>query len=490
MAPMKDRKISLTERFTGAQQAFTYRDFILLPGLTEVDPSEVDVSTGVTTDYTIHVPFISSPMDTVTEDELAITLARLGGLGVIHRNCAIEEQVEMAKKVKRAESMVITDVVTARPDRTVSEAVALMKKFNISGLPVVEGGKIVGILTARDVRFAKQEELVGDVMTKKVITAQEDISLERASQIMHEHRIEKLPLTGKSGELKGLITFKDISLRGRYPLASRDKTGKLLCAAAVSPFDVERCKQLDKIVDVLVFDVAHFHNKKVMAATRRLAKDLSANLVVGNIGTRQAALDVVSSIEKVNALRVGIGSGSICITTEVTRAGAPTMFAVMQISDALNELGMDIPIWADGGITSPGDIALALAAGASAAMIGNLFARTKESPGSLVAIGGQYYKTYRGMGSPSAKAKRNALDRYTTPAKGIAEGVEGYVPYKGDAATVVTELSEGLRVSMGYVGAQNIEGMWRSAKVACISQLGSAETKAHDVILPTRGPPS
>lgn len=486
---MKDRKISLTERFTKAQQAFTFRDFILLPGLTEVDPSEVDISTRVTTDYTINVPFISSPMDTVTEDELAITLARLGGLGVIHRNCSIEEQVEMARKVKRAESMVIKNVVTARSDQTVSEAVALMKKFNISGLPVVEGEKLAGILTARDVRFARQEELVGNVMTKKVITAEEDISIEKASQIMHEHRIEKLPLIGKSGELKGLITFKDISLRGKYPHASRDKTGKLLCAASVSPFDVERCKQLDKVVDVLVVDVAHFHNKKVMEATRRLTKDLSANLVIGNIGTYQAALDVVSSIEKVNALRVGIGSGSICITTEVTRAGAPTIFAVMQTSDALNELGADIPIWADGGITTPGDIALALAAGASAAMIGNLFARTRESPGSLVAIGGQYYKAYRGMGSPSAIAKRHAMDRYTSPSKSIAEGVEGYVPYKGDATTVVNELSEGLKISMGYVGAKEIEEMWRSAKVASISQLGSIETRAHDVILPTRNPP-
>lgn len=487
---MKGKKISLTERFTKAQQAFTFRDFILLPGLTEVDPSEVDIRTKVTTDYSIHVPFVSSPMDTVTEDELAITLARLGGLGVIHRNCTVEEQIEMARIVKRAESMVITDVVTAGPGQTVSEAMALMKKYNISGLPVVDGQRLIGILTARDVRFARQEEFVGNVMTKKVITAQEDITLERASQIMHEHRIEKLPLTGKSGELKGLITFKDISLRGKYPQASRDRTGRLLCAAAASPFDVERCRQLDKVVDILVFDVAHFHNKKVMAAARGLAKDLSANLVIGNIGTRQAALDAVSAIENANALRVGIGSGSICITSEVTRAGAPTMFAVTQVSDALDELGADIPIWADGGITSPGDVALALAAGASASMIGNLFARTKESPGSLVAIGGQYYKAYRGMGSPSAIAKRHAMDRYTAPAKGIAEGVEGYVPYKGDAATVVAELSEGLKVSMGYVGAKNVEEMWGRAKVAWISQLGSVETRAHDVILPTRGPPS
>jgi IMP dehydrogenase len=487
---MENRKSSLTERLTKAQQAFTFRDFILLPGLTEVDPSEVDIGSRVTTDYSIHLPFISSPMDTVTEDELAITLARLGGLGVIHRNCTIEEEVEMAKRVKRVESMVIMDVVTARPDQTVSEAVALMRKFNISGLPVVKGGKLAGILTARDVRFAKQEERVDNVMTKKVITARENISLELASEIMHRHRIEKLPLVDKAGELRGLITFKDISLRGRYPSASRDKTGKLLCAAAVSPFDTERCRQLDKVADVLVFDVAHFHNLKVIEAAKKVVKELSANIVVGNIGTRQAALDVVSSIEKVNALRVGIGSGSICITSEVTRAGSPTMFAVAQASDALKELGADIPIWADGGITSPGDVALALAAGASAAMIGNLFARTRESPGSLVAIGGQYYKAYRGMGSPSAIARRHAFDRYTAPTKGIAEGVEGYVPYKGDAAIVASELSEGLKVSMGYVGAKNIQEMWDKARVAWVSQLGSTETKAHDVILPTRGPAS
>jgi IMP dehydrogenase len=488
MDRMSVRKFSITEKFTRAQQAFTFRDFILLPGLTEVDPSEVDIETRVTTDNVIHVPFISSPMDTVTEDEMAITLARLGGLGVIHRNCSIEEQVEMAKKVKRAESLVIRDVVTTEPGHTVRDALTLMRKYEISGLPVVEEGKLVGILTGRDVRFANEDELVGNVMTKKVITAQDGITLEQARELMHEHRIEKLPLVDGFGKLKGLITFKDISLRGKYPNASRDKVGRLLCAAAVSPFDEKRCMELDKIVDIIVFDVAHFHNKKVIEAARRLVKNLSANIVVGNIGTRQAALDTVSSIEKVNALRVGIGSGSICITTEITKAGAPTMFAVAQTFDALRELGADIPIWADGGITSPGDIALALAAGSSAVCIGNLFARTRESPGSLVAIGGQYYKAYRGMGSPSAIEKRHAIDRYALPSKGIAEGVEGYVPYKGDVATMVNELSQGLKASMGYIGAKNIRETWTKAEVAWVSELGATETRAHDVILPTRGP--
>ncbi|MBO3803325.1 MAG: IMP dehydrogenase [Candidatus Brockarchaeota archaeon] len=485
---MDSGKPSITERFAKAQHAFTFRDFILLPGLTEVDPSEVDIETRVTTDNVIRVPFVSSPMDTVTEDEMAITLARLGGLGVIHRNCSTEEQVEMAKKVKRAESLVIRDVVTAEPGYAVREALALMRKYEISGLPVVKEGKLVGILTGRDVRFANEDDLVGNVMTKKVVTAHDNITLEQARELMHEHRIEKLPLVDESGKLKGLITFKDISLRGKYPNASRDKVGRLLCAAAASPFDEERCMRLDKVVDIIVFDVAHFHNKKVIDAARRLVKKLSANVVIGNIGTRQAALDVVSSIERVNALRAGIGSGSICITTEITKAGAPTLFAVAQAFDALKELGSDIPIWADGGITSPGDVALALAAGSSAVCIGNLFARTRESPGSLVAIGGQYYKAYRGMGSPSAMEKRHAIDRYASPSKGIAEGVEGYVPYKGDLATMVNELSQGLKASMGYMGAKNIREAWTKAQVAWVSELGATETKAHDVILPTRGP--
>jgi len=474
-----------TERLKSAGVAITFRDIILLPGLAEVEPSETDISTKVSKNYEINIPFVSSPMDTVTESEMAIAIAREGGLGVLHRNCSVEEQVEMAKRVKRAESLIIKDVVTVSPDQTVAEAVELMRAHQISGLPVVEGKKLVGIITGRDVRFADANLKVRDVMTKDVITASEDITIEKAKEILHRHRIEKLPIVNSKGELKGLITFKDISLRGRYPNAARDEEGQLLCAAAISPFDLERAKKLDKYVDILVTDVAHFHNVRVMEATKKILREVSADVIVGNIGTYEAAADVITKLDGVAGLRVGVGSGSICVTSEVTKAGAPTLFAVAQVADALADYGCDIPIIADGGVRGPGDAALALAAGASAVMAGNLFARCKEAPGALMAIGGRYYKQYRGMGSPSAMAKRHSLDRYSAPSKDIAEGVEGWVPYKGELSTVVRELTAGLRAAMGYAGAKNIRELWEKARFAFVTPSGQAETKPHDILLPS-----
>ena len=474
-----------SEKLSRAGVAITFRDVILLPGLAEVEPSEVDISTRVSKNYRLNIPFVSSPMDTVTESEMAIAMAREGGLGVLHRNCSVEEQVEMAKRVKRAEALIIRDVVTVSPDQTVAEAVEIMKSHQISGLPVVEGKKLVGIITGRDVRFADGNLKVREVMTKNVITASEDIDIERAKEILHRYRIEKLPIVSETGELKGLITFKDISLRGKYPNAARDEEGQLLCAAAISPFDIERAKKLDKYVDILVTDVAHFHNVRVIQATKRLISEINADLIVGNIGTYEAAVDVITSIEGVAGLRVGVGSGSICVTSEVTKAGAPTLFAVSQVADALADYGCDIPIIADGGMRGPGDAALALAAGASAVMAGNLFARCKEAPGTLMAIGGRYYKQYRGMGSPSAMAKRYSLDRYSMPAKGIAEGVEGWVPYKGEVSTVVRELCEGLRAAMGYAGAKSIRDLWEKGRFGLLTSAGMEETKPHDILLPS-----
>ncbi|MEM2251011.1 MAG: IMP dehydrogenase [Candidatus Hadarchaeales archaeon] len=474
-----------TEKLKMAGVAVTFRDVILLPGLAEVEPAEVDVSTKVSKNYKLNIPFVSSPMDTVTESEMAIAIAREGGLGVLHRNCSVEEQVEMAKRVKRAEALIIRDVVTVSPDQTVAEAVELMKIHQISGLPVVEGRKLVGIITGRDVRFADAHLKVRDVMTKDVITAGEDIDIEKAKEILHRHRIEKLPIVNESGELKGLITFKDISLRGKYPNAARDEEGQLLCAAAISPFDIERAKKLDKYVDILVTDVAHFHNVRVIQATKKLLQEVNADVIVGNIGTYEAAVDTITQLEGVAGLRVGVGSGSICVTSEVTKAGAPTLFAVAQIADALADYGCDIPVIADGGVRGPGDAALALAAGASAVMAGNLFARCKEAPGTLMAIGGRYYKQYRGMGSPSALAKRYSLDRYSMPAKGIAEGVEGWVPYRGEVSTVLKELCDGLRAAMGYAGAKNIRDLWAKARFGLLTAAGIEETKPHDILLPS-----
>jgi IMP dehydrogenase len=479
------RKFSFSRKFETLEAALTFQDVILLPGLAEVEPSQVNIKTKVSKNHTLNIPFVSSPMDTVTESEMAIALAREGGLGVLHRNCTVEEQLEMAKKVKRAEAVVIRDVITVAPSQSVAEAMELMKKHDISGLPVVDGKKLVGILTGRDVRFAESDLNVERIMTKKVVTAGEDIDLEKAKEILHKYRIEKLPIVDKKGMLKGLITFKDISLRGKYSNAVRDNDGQLLCAAAVSPFDLERAKKLDKYVDILVIDVAHFHNARVFEATKKMLSEVRADVIAGNLGTYEAAENVVTKLDGIAGLRVGLGSGSICITTEVMKAGAPTLYAVAKVADALRDHRSDIPIIADGGIRSVGDITIALAAGASAVMSGNIFARCKEAPGTIMAIGGRYYKQYRGMGSPSAMAKRYTLDRYSMPAKGIAEGVEGWVPYKGEANAVIQELVVGLRASMGYTGAKNIQELWKKAKFAMVTSAGAEETRPHDILLPS-----
>lgn len=472
------------QKLKDAKFAVTFRDVILVPNWVEVEPKEIDLTTRVTVHHRLNLPFVSSPMDTVTEAEMAIALARLGGLGIIHRNCSIEEQVKMAVQVKRAESLVIRDVITLAPDRTIGDAIDLMQKHQISGLPVIEEGKLVGLVTGRDVRFADRALKVHEVMTRKVITAREGTTLEEAKETLHENRIEKLPIVDEKGALKGLITFRDIMLRGQFPNAARDEEGRLLCGAGTSPFDLDRAKALSRHVDVIVVDVSHFHNANVFGATKQILGEVEADVVVGNIGTDKAAEDVITKLEGAAGIRAGIGSGSICTTSEVAKAGAPTLFATAQVADMLSKYGSEVPIIADGGIGSPGDIAVALAAGASSVMMGNLFARCKEAPGNLVAIGGRYYKQYRGMGSSSAMAKRYSMDRYSVPAKGISEGVEGWVPYKGDLSTVVQELVDGLKASMGYAGARNIPELWEKAQFAVMSAAGIEEAKPHDILLP------
>jgi len=466
------------------EAALTFRDVILLPGWTELEPREVNVRTRATVNHGLNIPFLSSPMDTVTESDMAISLARQGGLGVLHRNCSIEEEVEMAKRVKKAEAFVIRDVITIEPDQKVESALALMKKHNISGLPVIEKGKLIGIVTGRDVRFSELNLKVRDVMTKDVVVAREGITPEEAKEVLQRHRIEKLPVVDDQGALRGLITVKDIMLKGRFPDAARDEKGQLLCAAAISPFDLERAKSLDEHVDVLVTDVAHFHNKNCFSASKKLLKEVKAAVIVGNIGTYEAAEDAVTKLEGVAGLRVGIGSGSACTTMEMAKAGSPTLYATAQASDAVTNYGADLPIIADGGVRNPGDVAVALAVGASAAMMGNVFAGCEEAPGELVTIGGRYYKQYRGMGSPSARAKRFAVDRYQ-PAKGISEGVEGWVPYRGDVQSVVQEFVEGLRASMGYAGAKSIRELQRKARLAVLTESGLKEAVSHKILLPS-----
>ncbi len=468
------------DKLANADIAYTFGDVILLPGKTEIEPSEVDVSTRIGP-MSFHIPLISSPMDTVTETEMAIAMARLGGLGIVHRNCSVEEQVAMVKAVKRAESFIIRDVVTVSPEDTVERAKTIMKEMRISGLPVVEDGRLKGILTRRDIYFAENGRYkVKEVMTKDVITVTEDITPEEARKIMAKHKIEKLPVIDSEGRLIGLITAKDVFARESFPFASRDKEGRLRVGAAISPFDLERAKALEPYVDVLVTDVAHFHNENVIRAAKRVQDEVSVPLIVGNLGTYEAAEEVLTRLDPIG-LRVGIASGSICTTGEVTGVAAPTLYAVAKVSDAVLNYGADVAVIADGGIRGPAEAAKAFAVGADAVMLGYALAGTKESPGSPIIVGGKMYKMYRGMGSPSARAKRFALDRYSKPAKGIPEGIEGLVPYRGDVATVVNEFVAGLKAAFGYVGAANIKGMKEKARLAIVTSIGKKEIAPHDV---------
>jgi IMP dehydrogenase len=461
------------EKFNGAQTVFNFDDVILLPGLSKVEPREIDLTTRFSKNILISIPIVSSPMDTVTESEMAIALARQGGIGVIHRNCTAEDQVEMVKIVKRSESFIIREVVTISRHAKVGEAAEIMRKNRISGLPVVENNRLVGIITGRDVRFTDPSVSVGEAMTKDVVVAKPGVTPEEAVELMKKHKVEKLPVVDGDGRLVGLITYRDVALRGEYKGATRDEEGRLRVAAAVSPFDVDRARLLSKHADALVIDVAHFHNSNVIEATRRLVRETGVDVVIGNLGTREGVLDSVSRIDNVAGLRVGIGSGSVCITTEVTRTGAPTLFAVSQAADALEEIGVEIPVIADGGVRNPGDVALAIAFGASCAMLGYVFAACKESPSPMTMMNGRYFKLHRGMGSQSARQKRMAVDRYSS--KDIPEGTEVWIPFKGEVSSVVNEFVAGIRAAMGYAGASNIGELRRNSGIA---RVVSAREKA------------
>lgn len=473
------------KKLKNADHALTFNDVLLLPGWTTIEPSEADVRSRVTRNVELNVPFISSPMDTVTESKMAIALARDGGLGVLHRNCTADEEVEMARAVKRAEALIIRDVITVSPGSTIQNLVGLMEEHNIHGFPVVDGKEsVVGIVTWRDFRLADPGLKVKDVMTKKVVTAGEDITLEEAKSILHEHRIEKLPIVNGQNKVRGLITMRDITLKGTYPQAIRDEAGRLICAAAISPFDYDRAVALDEYVDILFTDVSHFHNKNCFDAAKKVLDNVSAEMIVGNIGTYEAAEDCLTKLDGIAGLRVGIGSGSICSTSIVTRAGAPTLYATAQVADAIKDYGSDATIISDGGIRNPGDIAVALAVGGDCAMMGNVFAGTSESPGRLVAMEGRYYKEYYGMGSAAARKKRYAQDRYSQPSKSINEGVEGWVPYRGNVSDIVSEFVGGLKAAMGYVGAKTIPEMSEKSKLALVTERGAAEISPHDILLP------
>ncbi|MEM0141097.1 MAG: IMP dehydrogenase [Thermoplasmatales archaeon] len=470
-----------------AKIGYTYDDVLVLPGPSRVEPSQVNVESFLSRRIKLNIPVVSSPMDTVTETEMAIAMARLGGIGIIHRNNKREAQVEMIKRVKREEALIIRELYTVSPSTTIEEAMKLMTEKHIAGLPVVENKVLKGILTNRDVRFLKGSgNKVGDVMTKKVITGRDVITMEEALSIMREKKIEKLPLVDDSGNLVGLITAKDIMKREMYPEAARDEEGKLLVGAAVGPFDIERAKMLEKAgADVIVVDSAHGHNLNLIDSVRRMRKEIDIELIAGNIATAKAAEDLIAA--EVDGLRTGIGPGSICTTRIVAGIGVPQLTAITETAEVAEAHG--IPVIADGGIRYSGDVVKALAAGASTVMLGSLLAGTDEAPGTEINISGRRYKTYRGMGSLGAITS-SENDRYGKIGanKFVPEGVEGAVPYKGKVADTMFQIIGGLKSGMGYTGSPSIEELRKNTKFIVLTQAGIVESHPHNVILMSEPP--
>lgn len=475
--------------------ALSYDDVLLMPGRSDVLPTEVDIGTRFSRNIPLNIPLISAAMDTVTEARLAIALARQGGLGVVHRNLSIEQQAMQVDQVKRSESGMIVDPVTMRPDAKVRDVFDIMERYRISGVPITDKrGRLLGIVTNRDLRFETNlERPITDLMTSEnLVTVKEGISLENAKRKLHEHRIEKLLVVDEKFELKGLITVKDIMKTMAYPLAAKDRLGRLRVGAAVGATGdfVERALELERVgVDAVVVDTAHGHTQRVVEAVRRLRKQLRrADLVAGNIASGGAARELGGA--GVDAVKVGMGPGSICTTRVVSGAGVPQITAIMNTVTAAREL--EIPVIADGGIKYSGDVAKALAAGADSVMLGNLFAGTDESPGELVLYQNRSYKTYRGMGSLGAMTEGGS-DRYAQegidqPQKLVPEGIEGRVPYKGSLESIIPSLIGGLKAGMGYCGVRTIPELQTRGRFIRITNLGLRESHVHDVVVTKEAP--
>jgi IMP dehydrogenase len=471
----------------------TYDDVVLVPAKSEVLPGEVDTRTQVSRHVTVNIPIVSAAMDTVTESRLAIALAREGGIGILHRLLSPEDQAVEVDRVKKSESGMILDPITIAPDATIREAHQLMAKYRISGIPVTRNGKLVGILTNRDLRFESRMDLkVSQVMTKdKLVTAPEGTSLEKAREIMHEHRIEKLLVVNRKFELKGLITIKDIEKRIKYPNACKDTHGRLRVGAAigVGPETEHRLDLLVKAgVDLVAVDTAHGHSRSVLETVKVVKRKYpNLDVIAGNIATAEAARDLVKA--GVDAVKVGVGPGSICTTRIVSGAGMPQLTAVSDCAAAL--AGTGVPIVADGGVKYSGDVTKALAAGASAVMIGGILAGTEESPGETVLFQGRTYKVYRGMGSLGAMEK-GGKDRYfqagRPEAKLVPEGIEGRVPYKGTLSGVIYQLVGGVRSGMGYCGCRTIPELQKNARFIRQTLAGLREGHVHDVIITKEAP--
>ncbi len=473
--------------------ALTFEDVLLVPQKSDVLPSQVDTKTSFSRRIQLNIPIVSSGMDTVTESRLAIAIAQLGGLGVIHRNMTPERQADEVNKVKRSESGMIVDPVTMTPDRSIAEAQAVMAKYRFSGVPVVVDGKLVGILTNRDLRFETRMDLrISDVMTKEnLITVPVGTSLAEAKEILHQHKVEKLLVVDEEYNLKGLITVKDIQKAIKYPLACKDALGRLRCAAAIGVGEdaLERAKiVVEAQVDALVVDTAHGHSKKVLETVEKLKSNhADVDVVAGNIGTAEATRDLIQA--GADAVKIGMGPGSICTTRVISGAGVPQITAVIDCAGAASQF--DVPLIADGGIKFSGDITKAIAAGADVVMLGGLFAGTDESPGETILYQGRTFKTYRGMGSLGAMSD-TTRDRYfqqdVDASKLVPEGIEGRVPSKGSLSGVVTQLVGGLRSGMGYCGCRNIKELKARAKFVRVTQAGHREGHVHDVIITKEAP--
>ncbi len=474
--------------------ALTFDDVLLLPGPSAVLPSEVDLSTQLTRRIRLNIPILSAAMDTVTEAETAISLARQGGLGILHRNLSIEAQALEAEKVKKSESGMILDPVTIGPEEPISRVLELMGRYRISGIPVVEGKKLVGIVTNRDLRFETNlGQKVKSVMTSKnLVTAPVGITLEESKALLHKYRIEKLLVVDENQELKGLITIKDIEKIKKYPLSCKDEYGRLRVGGAVGvgPDREERIAALVKAgVDVICIDTAHGHSRRVVEAVAETKRKFpEVEVIAGNVGTAEGAWDLIRA--GADAVKVGVGPGSICTTRIIAGVGVPQLTAIMECARAAKEA--DIPLIADGGIKYSGDITKALAAGANVVMIGSLFAGTDESPGETVIFQGRSYKIYRGMGSEEAM-KAGSRDRYCQEdidleCKLVPEGIVGRVPYRGRLADVVYQLVGGIRSGMGYVGARTIPELQEKARFVRITPAGLRESHVHDVIIMKEAP--
>jgi IMP dehydrogenase len=473
---------------------YTFDDLLLVPAYSSVLPNQVDVRTRLSRNITLNIPIVSAAMDTVTESQAAISIARQGGLGFIHKNMSTEQQVIEVEKVKKSESGMIVDPITIEPGRKISEVLEIMRKYRISGVPVVKEGELVGIITNRDLRFETNlDQKVEAVMTKtNLATAKIGITLEESKAILHERRIEKLLVVDEEGKLRGLITIKDIEKIKKYPDSCKDELGRLRVGAAVGigPDMEERIEGLVAAnVDVVVIDTAHGHSESVLQAVRQAKKKFpDLELVAGNVATAQGAKALIEA--GVDAVKVGVGPGSICTTRVVAGVGVPQMTAIMDCAAEAKKWG--IPVMADGGVKYSGDITKALAAGADSVMIGGLFAGTDESPGETILFQGRSYKVYRGMGSVEAM-REGSRDRYfqgeaELEKKLVPEGIVGRVPYRGPLADTLYQLVGGLRAGMGYLGSHNIEELQANAKFTQITPAGLRESHVHDVIIIKEAP--